>query len=277
MDKQKGVSLKKRSLRLGIIASAFTTSALWVCTDNFGINDDDEKNLKSDDNESSYVTKSSSDNNPDNSFIIDISVPMLLSLAYLAIRSRERNKNLAYHEAGHALSLIYNKPGLYLEKIHIRKNLIFPEGANELRLLKPEITYEDAQKLISGLLSGNIAERIGCGDYLCGFDADDNAEALKIAKQMLEAKNTDPDNMSLLSHIASTALHWLHHQRNITQILSEQKEEAYDFLITHEDELHILAQALLEHESMSREEVFKVLNLQDTEKDIQYSPENANL
>jgi len=273
MADKNNISLVNRHLRMSFLAGTFATSVLWVSTDHFGLTSNDETYSELEDQRYSSTFDPPNKYDQNDSLITDISVPTLLGLAYMAIRVRQKNKNVAYHEAGHALSLIHNKPGAYLDKAWIKKNSFSGYGKTEFHPLSPRISQTDARKMISSMFSGNAAERIGCNDYVSHSDSKDNKMAHKTAKQIVEQQNShrNETGTSVLSHIIKKSQDWLNNRRDIAQILAEQKEDAYSFLLEHEDELHVLAEALLDHESMSREEMFEVLNLTDTEVDTSHT------
>ncbi|MGH1375267.1 MAG: hypothetical protein ACRBCK_02870 [Alphaproteobacteria bacterium] len=270
LDK-KTISLTTRRLRHGCAVGAFAASALWIGTDNFGLGADDDTTAEQ--KPQSYSSTFDPPREHSDSLVekcTDLSVPMLLLVAYMALRRRMQNDKMAYHEAGHTLTLIHSDPGVYQDKVWIKKNAMIASGMSEFHSLRERLSHEAARKMIMVAFAGNAAERIGCNDYITYGDSGDRAMAYDMAHKIAEQCNPPFTNksMNLSARLAQTVENWLDKKQDIKQILSEAEQDAYRILLEHEDQLHTLAEALLEHESMTRSEVFEVLGMEDTVKDL---------
>lgn len=283
MIDKKSIALTRRRLRQGCAVGAFAASALWVGTDNFGLNPEDEQLLEKE--PQSYSSSNfygvrppplPTNDTPSamDEKLTDTSVPLLLFMAYMALRRRMQNAKMAYHEAGHALTLIHTNPAPKLNKVWIDKNALFARGQNEFDYAHDTVANEDVHKMITVAFGGQAGERIGFGDYITWGSANDHKLAHDMAHAFVENRNRPftERTMASASQIAQTTENWLDKNGDIKQLLSDAEDDAYRILLDHEDQLHTLAEALLEHESLTAAEVFEVLGLEEEAQDFVQAP-----
>jgi len=200
--------------------------------------------------------------------------------------SEEEKELTAYHEAGHALV------GLYVEgNDPLHKVTIIPRGrALGVTMSLPERDrYGFKKKEILGKLAmmfgGRAAEEIIYGDENVTTGAsNDIQQATDLARRMVTEwgmseklgplrYNENQDEVFLGHSVAR--------QQNISEatarlideevrrIIEEAENKALQVLRDHMDDLHRLAQGLLEHESLSADEVQRLLRGEVIERDEQ--------
>ncbi len=283
MIDKKSIALTRKRLRHGCAVGAFAASALWVGTDNFGLNPEDEQLMEKE--PQSYSSSNFYGVRPPplptndtsramDKKLTDASVPLLLLMAYMAVRRRLQNRNMAYHEAGHAITLIHTNPTPKLDKVWIDKKSFFAHGRNEFDHAYDTIPNEDVRKMMTVAFAGQAGERIGLGDYITWGSANDHKLAHDMAHAFVENRHRPftERTMSSASHVVQATGNWLDKNDDIKQLLSDTEDDAYRILLDHEDQLHTLAEALLEHEVLTAAEVFEVLGLEEEAQDFVQAP-----
>ncbi|MCP9259276.1 ATP-dependent zinc metalloprotease YME1L1 [Dirofilaria immitis] len=165
----------------------------------------------------------------------------------------EANRITAFHEAGHTLVSIYTKHAVPVHKV-----TIIPRGGSlghtSMLPKKDEYHVSRAQMLaqLDTLMGGRVAEELIFGPEKVTTGAADDLRkvGLRIAED--ESKSLIADNQLSLS--LSEMI-----DKEISRFLKESYERAKDILIKHKKEHELLAVALLEHETLSIEEVKELL------------------
>ncbi|MCL6584107.1 MAG: ATP-dependent zinc metalloprotease FtsH [bacterium] len=197
------------------------------------------------------------------------------------VSERER-KFIAYHEAGHALLAKLLPEADPLEKV-----TIIPRGRS---LGATEQTpKEDRYNLsrtyllnrIAILLAGRVAEKIVFQDITSGA-ADDLKEATRLARRMVSQWGMS-DRLGPITFSRGETHPFLGRElaeqrdfseitarlidEEIQRIVREMEKRAEQILRSNRDRLDILAQGLLEHESLSNEEVDHLLGFKKDDSD----------
>jgi cell division protease FtsH len=199
---------------------------------------------------------------------------ILLGIEREDVISDEEKQMVAYHEAGHAL-LAELLPGAD----PLQKVSIIPRG--QALGVTEQIPEEDRHNLkrsylfnrIAILLGGRVAEKIVFEDISSGA-GDDLKKATQLARRMicqwgmseklgpvtfrhgephpfLGRELTEPKDFS--EHTARLI------DEEIQRIATQMEQRAEKILSTHRDKLGALAEQLLEHESLTKQEVNKIL------------------
>lgn len=190
------------------------------------------------------------------------------------IPDEEANRNTAYHEAGHTLVSLYTKHANPLHKV-----TIIPRGQSlghtstipekdEYQMTKGQLLA-----IIDVMMGGRVAEEIIFGeDMITTGAADDLKKASQLAVQMVkvfgmsdkvglrdftadDSSSTSLVKMSDLSPQTAEAI-----DKEINQVLQDSYQRAKDILLKHRKEHQLLAEALLEYETLSAEEVKRVIS-----------------
>ena len=188
----------------------------------------------------------------------------------------ERERRLvAYHEAGHALI------GLTLEDANkVQKVTIVPRGqAGGYNLMTPkEETYFQTKSqlnaTISGYMGGRVAEEVFFGDVSSGAH-NDIEQATRIARMMVtELGMSELGPIQYDSENGQVFLGRDYTQRSNThsgqiayeidvqvrKIIDECYQEATNIVEQHKEKLICIAEALLEHETLSGEDIESLYN-----------------
>ncbi len=182
----------------------------------------------------------------------------------------ERERRLvAYHEAGHAII------GLTLEDAQIvQKVTIIPRGeAGGYNLMTPkeETYFQTKTQLmasITGYMGGRVAEEIFFGDITTGAH-NDIEQATRIARLMVTQFGMsdlgpiryegDPEQVFLGRELGTQSSHSTQVAYEIDQqvrkIVGDCYEQAKAIITKHKEELKTIAEALLEYETLSSEEI----------------------
>jgi len=205
--------------------------------------------------------------------------------------SDEQKKLTAYHEGGHALV------GLYCPSSDpIHKATIIPRGralGMVMRLPVDDrysLSKDKMEADIAVAMAGRVAEEI-----IFGFDKVTSGASsdIKMATQMAKAMVTDwglsdkigpvyhgSSNEDLYSSRSGSSDRSEHTSEIIDQEVKKLIDEGYNFakniLTTHVDELHILAEALIEHETLSGHQIKNLLNGRklDSEEEVSFPKTN---
>ncbi|KAK0416694.1 hypothetical protein QR680_012635 [Steinernema hermaphroditum] len=180
------------------------------------------------------------------------------------IPDEEANRNTAFHEAGHTLVGLFTKDATPLHKV-----TIIPRGQSlgHTSLLPDKDSYQltRAQMLaqLDVMMGGRVAEELIFGmDKVTTGAADDMRKASQLASSMVGLRDFSATensgafvNVSDLSPQTSEMI-----DQEISRIMNESYTRAKDILTKHKKEHHLLAEALLEYETLSAEEVKTIVN-----------------
>ncbi|HEX8233507.1 MAG TPA: ATP-dependent zinc metalloprotease FtsH [Caulobacteraceae bacterium] len=190
--------------------------------------------------------------------------------------SEEEKRLTAYHEGGHALVAL-TVPST--DPVH--KATIIPRGrALGMVMQLPEsdklsMSYEQMTSRLAILYGGRVAEEIIFGkDKVTSGAASDIEQATKLARAMVTRWGFS-DELGVVAYGENQEEVFLGHSVSRTQNVSEETakkidaevrgliqtgfEEARRILTERHDDLHTLAKALLEYETLSGDEIIKVL------------------
>lgn len=203
------------------------------------------------------------------------------------VMTEDEKRNTAYHEAGHAIVAL-NIP----ESDPIHKATIIPRGnalGMVMRLPTKDRFSVSRAKLeadLSVAAGGRIAEEMIFGHEKVTTGASSDIEqATKIARRMVLEWGMS-DKLGFLSYAKDNAQdvflgHTTTSSKNVSVVTAQTIDEeirkiidrtynrAYDILKKNHKSLELLAQALLEHETLSGEEINKVMNGEKIEKHIE--------
>ncbi len=176
-----------------------------------------------------------------------------------ALIDPKTKKCTAYHEGGHALIAIKSPNA---DPVH--KATILPRG-NALGMVMqlPEgdqTSYTRAQLMakLDVLMGGRVAEELLFGDmgYSTG-PSNDFEQATKLARMMVSRWGMS-EKVGLVSHKDSTETSEAFKRvidEEVQKLVTESYERANGIVSTHRKDLDRLANALLEHETLTGEEV----------------------
>lgn len=189
--------------------------------------------------------------------------------------TEKERRLVAYHEAGHALI------GLTLEDANkVQKVTIVPRGqAGGYNLMTPkEETYFQTKgqlkATISGYMGGRVAEEVFFGDVSSGAH-NDIEQATRIARMMVtELGMSELGPIQYDSENGQVFLGRDYTQRSNThsgqiayeidvqvrKIIDECYQEATNIVEQHKEKLICIAEALLEHETLSGEDIESLYN-----------------
>ena len=184
------------------------------------------------------------------------------------LMSAEEKKLTAYHEGGHALVALYTK-----HTIPLYKATILPRG-NSLGtthfLPETDMHSQSKAQLIARMdvaLGGRVAEELIFGDEMVTTGASSDLEgATKIARAMVMQYGmsggkglmvVDEEAGAVLSSEKKQAM-----DDEIDAMMRQSYDRAKQILTTHIQHLHLLAGALLKHETLDAKEIRDVLSAQ---------------
>ena len=184
------------------------------------------------------------------------------------LMSDEEKKLTAYHEGGHALVALYTK-----HTIPLYKATILPRG-NSLGtthfLPENDMHSQSKAQLIARMdvaLGGRVAEELIFGDEMVTTGASSDLEgATKIARAMVMQYGmsggkglmvVDEEAGAVLSSEKKQAM-----DNEIDAMMRQSYDRAKLILTTHIQHLHVLASALLKHETLDAKEIREVLSQQ---------------
>lgn len=211
----------------------------------------------------------------------------------------EHERNLvAYHETGHAII------GLTLEDANqVQKVTIVPRGdAGGYNLMTPrEETYFSTKKqllaTITGYMGGRTAEEIFFGDVSSGAH-NDIEQATRIARMMVTElgmselgpiKYDSGDNAVFLgrdySQLSNTHSGQIAFEidQQVRKIIETAHAQATEIINNNKDKMDIIANALLEHETLNHEQIQSLYNTgkmpetyDGTEEHVESNDDNNN-
>ncbi len=184
--------------------------------------------------------------------------------------TEKERRLVAYHEAGHAII------GLTLEDANrVQKVTIIPRGqAGGYNLMTPkeETYFQTKTQLmanVTGLMGGRVAEEVFFGDVTSGAH-NDIEQATRIARLMVTELgmsdlgpikyDSGQDAVFLGRDYSSTSnTHSgqiaFEIDQQVRKIIDECYNQSREIIIAQKDKLEIIAQALLEHETLNNEQI----------------------
>ena len=212
--------------------------------------------------------------------------------------TEHERKLVAYHETGHAII------GLTLEDANqVQKVTIVPRGdAGGYNLMTPrEETYFSTKKqllaTITGYMGGRTAEEIFFGDVSSGAH-NDIEQATRIARMMVTElgmselgpiKYDSRDNAVFLgrdySQLSNTHSGQIAFEidQQVRKIIETAHSQATEIINNNKDKMDIIANALLEHETLNHEQIQSLYNTgkmpetyDGTEEHVESNDDNNN-
>lgn len=212
--------------------------------------------------------------------------------------TEQERKLVAYHETGHAII------GLTLEDANqVQKVTIVPRGdAGGYNLMTPrEETYFSTKKqllaTITGYMGGRTAEEIFFGDVSSGAH-NDIEQATRIARMMVTElgmselgpiKYDSGDNAVFLgrdySQLSNTHSGQIAFEidQQVRKIIETAHAQATEIINNNKDKMDIIANALLEHETLNHEQIQSLYNTgkmpetyDGTEEHVESNDDNNN-
>ncbi|MGE5226860.1 MAG: ATP-dependent zinc metalloprotease FtsH [Planctomycetaceae bacterium] len=186
------------------------------------------------------------------------------------IMDEQERRLIAYHEGGHAL-VAHVLPGT--DEVH--KITVIPRGrALGYTLTLPEqdkflATREQMRDELAMLMGGRVAEEIVAGDITTGA-ANDIERATKVARAMVTeygmSDTIGPRTLGQKQGEVFLGRDWgstpdysdrvaFEIDQEVRQLIDEAHDVALDILTDHRAKLDALADLLVEHETLDREEV----------------------
>ena len=186
----------------------------------------------------------------------------------------EEKKCTAWHEAGHALV------NMMLEHTHpLHKVTIIPRGqslGSTMQLPEKDILNRRRKEMLDDVavtMAGRIAEEIVSGDISTGA-AMDIQQATNLARAMvcqygmsdklgMVQYGNDDEYVFLGREMARTKVYSeikaSEIDEEIKRIIDEGYKRAQDIILTNRDKLELIANALLEHETLDRAQVEEII------------------
>ena len=192
------------------------------------------------------------------------------------VMTEDEKKLTAYHEGGHALCLLYAEGHEPLHKV-----TIIPRGrALGITMFLPERDKYSQSKtelkaMMASLFGGRIAEDLIFGpDKVTTGAADDIRRATNLARRMVTEFGFS-EKLGPLRYAENEEEVFLGHSvtqrknvsdatakvidEEIRRIVEEGEQTAREILMAHMDELHLLAKGLLEYETLSVDEIRRII------------------
>src|SRR5262249_30627943 len=192
------------------------------------------------------------------------------------VMSDEEKKTTAYHEGGHALVMLYTEGHEPLHKV-----TIIPRGrALGVTMFLPEQDKYSHSKYelearIAGLFGGRVAEELIFGaEKVTTGASDDIRRATGLARRMVTEfgfsdklgplRYSDNEEEVFLGHsvtqrknVSDATAKLI--DEEIRRVVEEGERKARQILTEHMEELHALAKGLLEFETLSVDEIKRVI------------------
>jgi cell division protease FtsH len=192
------------------------------------------------------------------------------------VMTEDEKKLTAYHEAGHALCMLYAEGHEPLHKV-----TIIPRGrALGITMFLPERDKYSQSKLeikamLASLFGGRIAEELIFGpDKVTTGAADDIRRATGLARRMVTEFGFS-EKLGPLRYAENEEEVFLGHsvtqRKNVSEatakvideeirrVVDEGEQTAREILTARLDELHALAKGLLEYETLSADEIRRII------------------
>jgi len=217
---------------------------------------------------------------------------VLMGPAKVTKKYTEREKKLvAFHEAGHAVM------GLKLDGANeVQKITIIPRGnAGGYTMMTPKeesfnYTKNELLESICGLLGGRVAEEVTFGEITTGA-YDDFKKATKIARSMVTEYGMsslgpmmleEKDGNTFLGrdytknrNISDTVAHEI--DEEMRTIINNCYEKTKNILIENKDLLKLIADTLLEEETITKEQIDYLVKNGHLPKEINEEENNQNV
>ncbi|MDO4701225.1 ATP-dependent metallopeptidase FtsH/Yme1/Tma family protein [Erysipelotrichaceae bacterium OH741_COT-311] len=191
-------------------------------------------------------------------------------------------KMVAYHEAGHAII------GLFLDNaIMVQKVTIIPRGsAGGYNLMTPKEekfmrTRKDLMASITSYMGGRVAEEIYFDDITTGAYGDIES-ATKIARDMVTIYGMsdlgpiqyDQANHSVFlgrdynspSNVSGNVAYEI--DKEVRKIIDECYNKAKELILSHSKEIELIANALIENETITSEQIENLLAGKTVDGDV---------
>jgi len=192
------------------------------------------------------------------------------------VMTEDEKKLTAYHEAGHALCMLYAEGHEPLHKV-----TIIPRGrALGITMYLPERDKYSQSKLeikamVASLFGGRVAEELIFGtDKVTTGAADDIRRATYLTRRMVTEfgfseklgplRYSDNEEEVFLGHsvtqrknVSDATAKVI--DEEIRRLVDEGEQTARDILTARIDELHALAKGLLEYETLSADEIRRII------------------
>jgi cell division protease FtsH len=192
------------------------------------------------------------------------------------VMTEDEKKLTAYHEAGHALCMLYAEGHEPLHKV-----TIIPRGrALGITMYLPERDKYSQSKIeikamVASLFGGRVAEELIFGaDKVTTGAADDIRRATYLARRMVTEfgfseklgplRYSDNEEEVFLGHsvtqrknVSDATARVI--DEEIRRLVDEGEQTARDILTARLDELHALAKGLLEYETLSADEIRRII------------------
>ncbi|CAG8520441.1 6691_t:CDS:10 [Ambispora gerdemannii] len=169
-----------------------------------------------------------------------------------AVITEESKRVTAYHEGGHALVALYT-PGA----MPLHKATIMPRGASlGMTVQLPEMDKDSYTKKeylaqIDVCMGGRVAEEMIFGkENVTSGAHNDIIKATEVAKRMVGPVSHLDEEMEQLSTQTKLII-----EGEIKGLIENAQARATNILKTHKDELHRLAKALVDHETLNQQEI----------------------
>src|SRR5579863_7422410 len=192
------------------------------------------------------------------------------------VMTEDEKRLTAYHEGGHALVMLYTEGHEPLHKV-----TIIPRGrALGITMFLPERDKYSQSKLeikamLASLFGGRVAEELIFGsDRVTTGASDDIKRATGLARRMVTEFGFS-EKLGPLRYSENEEEVFLGHsvtqRKNVSDatakliddeirgIIDEGERKAHEILTSHLDELHALAKGLLEYETLSAEEIRRII------------------
>jgi cell division protease FtsH len=201
------------------------------------------------------------------------------------VMTEDEKRLTAYHEAGHALCMLYAEAHEPLHKV-----TIIPRGrALGVTMFLPERDKYSQSKveikaMMASLFGGRVAEELIFGpDKVTTGASDDIRRATGIARRMVTEfgfseklgplRYADNEEEVFLGHsvtqrknVSDATARVI--DEEIRRIVDEGERTAREILTGHLDELHALAKGLLEYETLSADEIRRVIKGERIVRDV---------
>jgi len=187
------------------------------------------------------------------------------------VRTEESKRLTAYHEGGHALVALLTNASMLLHKA-----TILPRGqALGLTHLLPEddqhsLTKKQLLARMDVAMGGRVAEELIFGyENATTGASNDLHQANRIARQMIHfygfGSNLEAQtSRTINSHRISPSLEKKKtNDKEMQELLNQSYNRAKKLLTEHINDLHKLAEALLKYETLSADEINRVLKGED--------------
>ena len=185
--------------------------------------------------------------------------------------SAQNRKLTAYHEGGHALVALLTKGAMPVHKV-----TILPRGRSlglTAFLANTDTTSISRKELVAQLdvaMGGRVAEEIIFGeDAVTSGASGDIQQATALARRMVMRDGLgkggrlialDPSGNDGVG-VSPDELHQV--EAEVREMIDAAHKRAFAKINKHKDDLHVLAKGLLEHETLTREEICKLLKMKD--------------